>query len=536
MKGPMIACSGHRGYACRRVAAAGASRFGMRVLLINPPLDSVFRDGHVSPVTSYLFYNSAPLGLLYIGAMLERTGEVVRVLDAAAEKLDIPETVQRVRDFAPDVVGIGSTTVVFESARELAQALKAVLPEVPLVLGGYHVSLLPKEAMSEPAFDVGVIHEGEHTMLELLEHYRGERELSDIEGIVYRDKSGSVQFTAHRTEFRKLDDLPYPARHLLPADQYKPVPVDEHAMPKFAMVTSRGCPHACGFCQKANSGYRSRSAEAVVDEMEHLVRDFGARDIAIVDSLFCANKKRVMKVCEEIQRRGVKVSWTCSSRVEVVDLEMLQAMKDAGCWRTRFGVESGSDRVLDFISKGITKEKIRNAITWADQVGLRPKAFFMVGHLPDTPDTIRETIEFAKSIPLHDVTVQINTLLPKTPQMEVWEREGEKWGRVINRTTDEKSFWEPTYVPWGMESEDLIRFHRQFYREFYFRPEILARHLEAIHSVRDLYKYVQASSLFSFLFYDSEKVGSVKVVLGGLGEIRRMLGRRSTPDMPAAAK
>ena len=281
----------------------------MRVLLINPPLDSVFRDGHVSPVTSYLFYNSAPLGLLYIGAMLERTGEVVRVLDAAAEKLDIPETVQRVRDFAPDVVGIGSTTVVFESARELAQALKAVLPEVPLVLGGYHVSLLPKEAMSEPAFDVGVIHEGEHTMLELLEHYRGERELSDIEGIVYRDKSGSVQFTAHRTEFRKLDDLPYPARHLLPADQYKPVPVDEHAMPKFAMVTSRGCPHACGFCQKANSGYRSRSAEAVVDEMEHLVRDFGARDIAIVDSLFCANKKRVMKVCEEIQRRGVKVSW-----------------------------------------------------------------------------------------------------------------------------------------------------------------------------------------------------------------------------------
>jgi radical SAM superfamily enzyme YgiQ (UPF0313 family) len=472
--------------------------------------------------------------------MLERSGEVVRVLDSAAEQLNIPETVQRVRDFAPDVVGIGSTTVVFESARELAQALKSVLPRVPLVLGGYHVSLLPKEAMSEKAFDIGVIHEGEHTMLELLEHFRGERDLADIEGIVYREDGtsgdGALRFTVHRPEFRQLDELPYPARHLLPPDQYKPVPVDEHAMPKFAMVTSRGCPHACGFCQKANTGYRSRSAAAIVDEMEHLVRDFGARDIALVDSLFCANKKRVMKVCEEIRRRGVKVSWTCSSRVEVVDLEMLQAMKDAGCWRTRFGVESGSDMVLDFISKGITKEKIRDAITWADQVGLRPKAFFMVGHLPDTPDTIRETIEFAKSIPLHDVTVQINTLLPKTPQMEIWEREGEKWGRVINRTTDEKSFWEPTYVPWGMESEDLIRFHRQFYREFYFRPEIIARHLEAVHSVRDLYKYVQASSLFSFLFYDSEKVGSLRVALGGLGEIRRMLGRQTTPDMSAAAK
>ena len=157
---------------------------------------------------------------------------------------------------------------------------------------------------------------------------------------------------------------------------------------------------------------------------------------------------------------------------------MLHRMKEAGCWRTRFGVESGSDRVAEFISKGITKEKIRNAITWADEAGLRPKAFFMVGHMPDTPETIRETIDFAKSIPLHDVTVQINTLLPKTPQMEVWEREGEKWGRVIHKTTDESSFWEPTFVPWGMEAEDIVRFHRQFYREFYFRPQILRKHLK----------------------------------------------------------
>jgi radical SAM superfamily enzyme YgiQ (UPF0313 family) len=348
-------------------------------------------------------------------------------------------------------------------------------------------------------------------------------------------KGDALHFTAHRSDFRKIDDFPFPARHLLPPDLYQPVPVDEHAMPKFAMVTSRGCPHACGFCQKANTGYRSRAPEAIVDEMEHLVRDFGARDIAIVDSLFCANKRRVMKVCEEILRRGVKVSWTCSSRVEVVDREMLQAMKDAGCWRTRFGVESGSDRVLEFISKGITKEKIRNAITWADEVGLRPKAFFMVGHMPDTPDTIRETIEFAKSIPLHDVTVQINTLLPKTPQMEIWEREGEKWGRVVNRTTDEKSFWEPTFVPWGMESEDLIRFHRQFYREFYFRPQTLARHLESIHSFRDVYKYFQASSLFSFLFYDSERP-TLSVVKGAAMDLVKRGFRRDSGSDAAVAK
>lgn len=477
----------------------------MRIILINPPLDSVLRDGNVDPVTSYLFYNSAPLGLLYIAAMLEQQGEEMAVLDAAAELLDIPGTVERIQAFKPDLIGIGSTTVVFDGTVELAQALKQVLPDVPIILGGYHVTLVPDEALAYKCFDLGVIHEGEHTMVEVVEHYKGDRELADIEGIAYRDKNDVVQHTAHRKAFRKLDELPLPARHLLPPDLYKPIPVDEHAMPKFAMVSSRGCPHACAFCQKSRTGYRSRSPEAVVDEIEHLVRDYGVKDLAFVDSLFCANKRRVMKICDEIIRRGVKVSWTCSSRVEVVDKEMLQHMKDAGCWRTRFGVESGSDQVLDFISKGITKEKIRNAITWAHEVGLRPKAFFMVGHMPDTHETIMETIAFAKSIPLHDVTVQINTLLPKTPQMETWQREGSKWGRVITETTSESSFWEPTFVPWGLEPKDLIDYHRQFYREFYFRPVTLARHLEGIDNWQDVYKYMQASGLFSFLFYNAEK-------------------------------
>lgn len=492
----------------------------MRVILINPPLDSVLRDGHVDPVTSYLFYNSAPLGLLYIAAVLEQQGHHVGCLDAAAEKLDIPGTVRRIEEFKPDIIGVGSTTVVFDGARELAERLKEALPGVPIVLGGYHVTLVPDEAMKHECFDVGVIHEGEHTMCELMEYFGGTRSLDSIQGVVYRGDDGTVQHTPHRSTFRRLDDLPFPARHLLPPNLYKPIPVDEHAMPKAAMVSSRGCPHACAFCQKARSGYRSRDPVAVVDELEHMVRDMGIRDVAFVDSLFCANKRRVMRICDEIIRRGVKISWTCSSRVEVVDKEMLQRMKDAGCWRTRFGVESGSDQVLDFISKGITKEKIRNAITWADEVGLRPKAFFMVGHMPDTHETIQETIEFAKSIPLHDVTVQINTLLPQTPQMEVWRREGEKWGRVVTETTSEKSFWEPTFVPWGLESDDLIEYHRQFYREFYFRPVTLARHLGSIESWRDVYKYVQASNLFSFLFYNAEKP-SLSMVKGFVDAMRK---------------
>lgn len=491
----------------------------MRITLVNPPLDSVLANGHVSPVTAYLFYNSAPLGLLYIAAMLEQHGHTVFCIDAAAERIDIPGTVRRIEATRPDVVGIGSTTVVFETTKMLGDALKGAMPSTPIVLGGYHVTLLPEEAMRTRSFDYGVLGEGEHTMLDLCAALAGQKPVEDVLGICFRTPDGGLHFTPARPRWKDLDQLPFPARHLLPSDQYKPIPIDEHASPKFSMITSRGCPHACAFCQKSKSGYRSHSPEYIADEVQHLVRDFGARDIAFVDSLFCASKKRVMGIMDEFARRriGEQVSWTCSSRVEVVDREILQAMKDNGCWRTRFGIESGSDRVLDFISKGITKEKIRAAVTAAHDVGLRPKAFFIIGHMPDTRETIEETIAFAKTIPLHDVTVQINTLLPKTPQMEIWEREGTKWGRLVNESTDEKSFWEPTFVPWGLEPADIIEFHRRFYREFYFRPITIARHLETIQSWRDVYKYASASSLFSFLFYNADKVnlGMIKDMFGG---------------------
>ncbi len=476
----------------------------MRALLINPPLDAVIRNGHVSPVTAFLFYNSAPLGLLYIAAALEEAGERVAVCDAAAERLDVARTVSRAEAFRPDLIGLTATTVGFQSAVELAEALRGALPDVPIVLGGHHVTLLPDDAMQHSCFDVGVVHEGEHAMVELAEHYKGRRSLDDISGLVLRDAGGELRFTAARAKVKDLDSYPFPARHLLPPDLYRPIPIDEHGLPKFAMITSRGCPHRCVFCQKAASGYRSHSVPRIVDELEHCVREYGIKDLAFVDSLFCVSRKRVTAICDEIIARGPKVSWTCSSRVEVVDKPLLQRMVTAGCWRTRFGIESGSARVLEFISKGISRRMIREAITAAHEVGLRPKAFFIVGHLVDDRASIQETIDFAKSIPLHDITVQINTVLPRTRQQELFEEHGDRYGRIISSSTDLTSFWEPTFVPWGLEPEDLVHYHRKFFREFYLRPVVMRRHLGAIHSPHDVVKYLKAAGLFAFLFADKE--------------------------------
>lgn len=491
----------------------------MRVLLINPPLDSVILHGHVTPVTAYLFFNSHPLGLLYLGAALERAGEQPFVVDAAAEHLDVAGTIRRAEEIRPDIIGIGATTVIFRGAVELAEKLKEAMPGVPILLGGYHVTIVPDDAMKHACFDVGVIDEGDFTIIDLVEHYKGRKTLEDIPGIVFRTPSGSLHFTPPRPKLQDLDRLPFPARHLLPPNLYKPIPIDEHGLPKFAMITSRGCPHGCVFCQKARSGYRSHSPARIADEVQHIVRDFGVKDIAFVDSLFCPSTKRVYGILDELDARRVEVSWTCSSRVEVVDRPLLARMKASGCWRTRYGIESGSDRVLDFISKGITKDLIRNAITWTDEVGLRPKAFFIVGHLVDDRASILETIEFARSIPLHDVTVQINTLLPQTRQSELFRKEPERYGRIVSTSTDESSFWEPTFVPWGLEPEDLADLHRRFYREFYLRPQIMGRHLSNIRSWRDVVKYLQALNLFEFLFYNREKpsLASLKALFGTSG-------------------
>ncbi len=142
----------------------------MRVMLINPPIDQVLEEGHANPVTTFLFYNSAPLGLLYIAAVLERAGHQVACVDAAAQQLNVAGTVKEVEAFRPDVIGVGSFTVTFETCKKLGAALKGALPGVPIVLGSYHVTLVPEEAMANPQFDVGVLGEGEHTMLELVEH------------------------------------------------------------------------------------------------------------------------------------------------------------------------------------------------------------------------------------------------------------------------------------------------------------------------------------------------------------------------------
>lgn len=466
----------------------------MRVALINPPV--VFTN-RIAPVIKSLFYNSPPLGLGYLGAYIESLGHRALLIDAAVENLSHQSIVERLREFEPELIGLTSTTVSIKSTISLARTLKHTFDR-PIVVGGPHISASPLETLAEPVFDYGVIGEGELTLAELIEVIKGNRSPEDVLGLCYRS-NGEVVVNPRRPAIENLDTLPHPLRRDFPLLKYRPQPNDEYRLPKTSMITSRGCPYSCIFCDKAVFGkaYRYHSAGYVADEIEQLLQDYHIKDIAFVDSTFFPTRKKIWQLLNEIKKRKLRFSWTCSVRANIVTRELLKAMKYAGCWRVRFGVESGNDYVLNQLRKGINKEQVQRAVSWAEEVGLQPKGFFMVGHLFDTPETIQESIEFACQLPLKDVTVQINTPMKGTEQFE----KAIEYGTMVARDSVELSFWQPVFVPHGLTEEELLKWRNRFYRSFYCRPSTLYRHLRYLHRPSDLRKYLRALELLWHLFF-----------------------------------
>jgi len=474
------------------------------VLLINPPITSDQRRGPLGPVIKSLYFNSPPLGLAYIAAVLERDGIRVGLIDAAVEDLSVEQTVDRIREFAPDLVGLTSTTNFFCNAEELAHLIRARCPGVKILIGGPHVASTCETVLEDPAFDFACLGEGEYTTLELVHALNAGGDLGEIPGLAFR-VDGRLVRTATRPLIENLDDLPLPARHLLPLALYVPQPNDGPYLPKAAMISSRGCPFRCTFCDHGIYGntYRSLSSTRIVDEMQELVHRYGIRDIAFVDSLFMISAKRVNSITEEIVRRGVKIHWTCTIRANIATREILERMKAAGCWRVRVGIESGNEEVLRFIKKDVTREQVVRVTRDADDLGLHPKGFFMIGHPTETAARIRESMDFARSLPLTDITVQINTPLPGSPQWHTCREQG----AILTDDLKKYSFWEPVFVPHGLTQGEIESLHRKFYRSFYLRPIVWWRHLRMLKGTDDIRRYLRGISLLISMFIKKRKRG-----------------------------
>jgi len=447
----------------------------MRIALINPPITSKERYGaDIGDIGGH----QAPLGLCCLAAFLEKNGFEVTIIDAEARRLENSKVFGMIDDFKPDAIGVTSTTVAFYRACGLARDIKSRHPAIPIIIGGPHISANPYQALSYECFNYGVMGEGEITLVELLGALKRNDPVENIKGIVYR-KEKEVVCSDRRPPIEDLNDLPFPARHLLKdIFKYRPPMGSYLKTPILTMITSRGCPYECIFCDNNVFGRNIRyySPEYVVSEMENLIDLYAAKEIAFLDDTFTVNEERLRKILHLIRRRGIKIKWSCMTRADRVTKDTLKEMKDAGCWMISIGIESGNQAVLDFIKKGITLEQVRNAVNWCDETGIYVKGFFMIGHIGDSLETIDETISFSKSIPLTDIVVTIATPIPGTEFHDL----APKYGTLQNRNWSSFSYWEPVFIPKGLTEKTLYLKQRQFYREFYLSHNVILKQWKKI--------------------------------------------------------
>lgn len=468
----------------------------MRIVFLNPPLGggSLYKDLNLSGVDSI----SPPIGLLSLAAMARSHGHEPILVDAYAHGLTAQQAAERILQESPDVVGITATTPSIMGAAAVAAELKEAGPDIPLILGGAHVTAVPGETLQRiPQVSVAVIGEGEATLVELLQAYReqaGPEALLRIPGLVIRH-NGELVTTARREPIKDLDSLPYPAWDLLPSllDPYRMSIVGTTSDRSTALLTSRGCPGKCAFCDTSVFGRRFRffSADYTLGMIDHLVRHYGIEDFLIYDDTFVANKKRLQEICEGLIRRALPVRWSCCARVDLVTPEMLRLMRSAGCWQIEYGIESGSPEILRLMEKNITLDQVRQALTWTKQAGIMTRGNFIFGYIGETRQTLQQSLDFLLQLDLDYFQQTFLTPYPGSrvhAQIQDYGEADMDWNQMSNMAIN--------FVPAGLSAEELRQFSARAFRKFYFRPRVILAHAKRLTNLSTCRRYFQAFRVF----------------------------------------
>jgi magnesium-protoporphyrin IX monomethyl ester (oxidative) cyclase len=381
----------------------------MKVLLINPP--QAFYPGSEQPA------GNLPIGLMYIAAVLQRAGVTVEILDAfmAATFQKNGETItvgmpfeqikQEVQNRKPDIVGIsGPFTCQIENSIIVSKLTKEVNPDILTVMGGPHVTLVPKEFLEEAKdVDVAVIGEGEYAMLEVAQAFEGKKQLSEIQGIAYREKE-KVIINPSRALIENLDELPYPAYDLVDMEHYlnpKKIGYRSFQDRAISMITSRGCPFNCCFCAvhlHMGQKFRAHSAQYVLDHIQYVVDKFKVKNIFFEDDNLTLDVKRFEAICDGIIERNIKIGWETPNgvRADCLNMELLKKMKQSGANSIFVGVESGDQQILDnVICKSLDLKRVVEFAKDAKQIGLKTGAFYIIGFPGETKENMQRTVDFA---------------------------------------------------------------------------------------------------------------------------------------------
>jgi len=439
------------------------------VLLIHPCLDRQQQYGDLAD----LVWSEVPLSLGFLAAYLVERGVEVKIVDEQWGRLDDERIAELVRTFQPRLVGITTLTPVLHRSFELAEGFKRASAEVAVVLGNVHPTIRPDESLSHPAVDLVVRGEGEVALWECLQHVQGEMDAAEIPGLSYR-RNGEIVHNPDRPYEKDLDVFPRCAYELLRENM-------PAGVAPALLLTSRGCPYRCIFCSSrlvSGHAYRVHSPERVVEDVEYLLHQYGLPNMLVVDDNFLVGRRRIEEICGLFVERGIheRITWSCQARADAIDERVLEIMRGAGCIAISFGIECGSQRLLDLIGKHQSLEANTRAVKLAHRAGLRTRGSFILGLPTETAEESRETIRFAKTLPLDVAKFALATPYPGTDLYEIAVEEGldvgGDWSRMSSMVMGMEGA-EPSYVPRGRTAKELERAQTRAHLEFYLRPRQL---------------------------------------------------------------
>ena len=454
----------------------------MKIALIDPPVShaQLYGDWDLSALET----RCPPLGLLSLAAFVRAHGHEASVLDLVTRPSSEDDTVRWVAAEDPRVVGLSARTINVRGAARLAERLRAGGFEGPIVIGGPHVTAVPVETLERfTVFDYGVIGEGEVTLLELLGRLADGGAPQGLPGLAWRDPTGQVRRNPQRPLIADLDELPPPAWDLLTdfPHGYPHSMLETRRLPSASIMTSRGCPYHCTFCDSLVFGHsvRTHSAGYTLEMIRHLRRRYGIRDLMMLDDNFILRQERLFEICDAMIRERMDLQWYCMGHARTMTEERLRRIRRAGCWVIEMGIESGCDRILKTIRKSATKNEVAAAVRRARAAGLKVKGNFIFGFPTETAESLEETIRFATEIGLSYFQQNFLTVWPGC---EI-ALDAASYGSV-ETDWDRLAHQRVTFVPTGLTEDDLLRASKRAFRRFYLRPRIVLELLPLLTSWR----------------------------------------------------
>jgi len=465
----------------------------MKICLINVPntYELVGNDPVIIKDQQGLY---PPLGILYIAACLQKEGYEVKVIDAQVDDLSHEEVAEQVRMFNPGLTGLTAMTFTLVDCKKVVQAIRKVC-KTNIVIGGPHTAIYPDECFEKDGLDADyvVVGEGEKTLVRLAQDI----EMGRAKDKIYRQL----------TFIEDLNELPFPARELTPISKYYSVLSED--TPTTTAFSSRGCPFSCAYCDRPalGKGFRAMDATRVSDELEWCVKH-GIKEVFFYDDTFSVSMKRVNEICNQIKIRKIKIKWDVRTRVNVVNEDLLKNMKEAGCERIHFGVETGNPRVVKELQKGTSIKQVEQAFELCKKYKIKTLAYFMMGNPTETMEDVLDTLAVSRRIKPDFMQM---TILSPFPATQIYLRavqegvvEGDPWRDYAKRINDDfrPPLWDSIY-----SRTELEKHLRWFYGKFYLQPSFVIDRIREVKNFGQFKRYASAGvSLLKMTMIPESKI------------------------------